>query len=47
MLAISFLPVLAVGASGGTKATFALMHLAVAAALIPVLGKRKAYAEAV
>lgn len=48
VLVISFLPVLTVGASGGTRAMLALMHLAVAAVLIPVLGRRDArrYAEA-
>ena len=47
VLALSFLPILGVGASGGTKAVLALMHLVVAAALIPVFGKARAYAEAV
>lgn len=48
VLLLSFLPVLAVGASGGTKAILALAHLAVAAILIPILGRRseRAYAEA-
>jgi hypothetical protein len=47
VLAVSFLPVLAVGASGGTRVVLALMHIAVAAALIPVLGRQKSYVEAV
>jgi hypothetical protein len=35
----SLLPVLTVGAAGGTRAVLAAMHLAVAAALIPVFGR--------
>jgi hypothetical protein len=46
VLVLSFLPVLGVGASAGTKTILALAHVAVAAALIPVLGRRKTYAEA-
>jgi Family of unknown function (DUF6069) len=48
VLLLSFGPVPAVGASGGTKAILALAHLAVAAILIPVLGRASArrYAEA-
>lgn len=48
VLVASFLPVLAVGASGGTKTILALTHLMVAAVLVPVLGRPKArtYAEA-
>lgn len=48
VLLLSFLPVLAVGASGETKTILALAHLAVAAILLPVLGRRsdRAYAEA-
>jgi hypothetical protein len=45
VLLVSFLPVLAVGASGGTKAVLALAHVAVAANLIAVLGRRPAPAE--
>jgi hypothetical protein len=47
VLVVSFLPILAVGATGGTKAVLALMHLAVAACLVPVLapGRRRNYAE--
>ncbi|GIJ54865.1 DUF6069 family protein [Virgisporangium aurantiacum] len=39
VLVVSLLPVLTVGASGGTRAVLAAMHLAVAAALIPVFGR--------
>lgn len=46
VLVLSFVPVLAVGASGGTKTILALAHLAVAAALVPVLGRRQAPAYA-
>jgi hypothetical protein len=48
VLLVSFLPVLAVGASGATKVILALAHLAVAAVLIPVLGRasERRYAEA-
>jgi 4-amino-4-deoxy-L-arabinose transferase-like glycosyltransferase len=48
LLVLSFLPILAVGASGGTKAILALAHLAVAAILIPTLGRApvRRYAEA-
>lgn len=48
VLLLSFLPLLAVGASGGTKVMLGLMHVAVAAILIPVLGRASAknYAEA-
>jgi hypothetical protein len=45
VLLVSFLPVLAVGATGGTKAVLVLMHLAVAAWLVPVLGRRRDYAR--
>ena len=41
VLVVSFLPILAVEATGGTKAVLALMHLAVAACLIPVFGRRR------
>lgn len=40
VLLVSFLPLLAVEATGGTKAVLALMHLAVGAVLIPVFGRR-------
>lgn len=40
VLLVSFVPVLTVGASGGTRVILALMHVAVAACLIPVLGRR-------
>jgi hypothetical protein len=40
VLLVSFVPVLYVGAAGGTKATLALMHLSVAAVLVPILGRR-------
>lgn len=46
VLAVSFLPLLSVGASGGTRAVLALMHIAVAAILIPVLGRRRTYVTA-
>jgi len=46
VLLVSFLPILAVGATGGTKAILALMHLAVAACLVPVFGCRNAYVRA-
>jgi Family of unknown function (DUF6069) len=36
LLAVSFLPIIGVQASGGSKAVLALTHLAVAAVLIPV-----------
>ncbi|MFE6398948.1 DUF6069 family protein [Streptomyces alboflavus] len=38
VLAVSFLPFIGDGMDGGTRATLALMHLAVAAVLIPGLG---------
>jgi hypothetical protein len=38
VLAVSLLPVFTVGASGGTRAALAAMHLAVAAALISGFG---------
>ncbi|WP_436762850.1 DUF6069 family protein [Streptosporangium sp. V21-05] len=40
VLLVSFLPLLAVEATGGTKVVLALMHLAVGAVLIPVFGRR-------
>ncbi|MEU0178038.1 DUF6069 family protein [Streptomyces massasporeus] len=40
VLAVSFLPLLGDGMDGGTRASLALMHLAVAAVLIPGLGGR-------
>jgi hypothetical protein len=46
VLVVSFLPILSVGATAGTKATLALMHLAVAACLVPVLGRKQIYARA-
>ena len=46
VLVASFLPVLAVGASGGTKAILALTHMVVAAVLVPVLGRRRDEARA-
>ncbi|GAA0897396.1 DUF6069 family protein [Virgisporangium aurantiacum] len=46
VLLVSFLPILAVGATGGTKAVLALMHLAVAACLVPVLGRQRETARA-
>jgi hypothetical protein len=39
VLLVSFLPLLAVGAAGAAKTILALMHLAVAAILIPVFGR--------
>ena len=44
-LTASFLPLLAVGASGTTKAALASMHLAVAAVLIPVFGRGRFYGK--
>ncbi|MFC0505214.1 DUF6069 family protein [Micromonospora costi] len=41
VLLASFLPLLAVEATGPAKAILALMHVAVAAALIPFFGRRK------
>ncbi|MEV5101538.1 DUF6069 family protein [Streptomyces massasporeus] len=40
VLAVSFLPLLGDGMDGGTRTSLALMHLAVAAVLIPGLGGR-------
>ncbi|MEU0217235.1 DUF6069 family protein [Streptomyces sp. NPDC006265] len=40
VLALSFLPFLGGGMDGGTRVSLALMHLAVAAVLIPGLGGR-------
>ncbi|MFE4049538.1 DUF6069 family protein [Streptomyces sp. YIM B13518] len=40
VLAVSFLPFLGDGMDGGTRVSLALMHLAVAAVLIPGLGGR-------
>lgn len=40
VLAVSFLPFIGDGMDGGTRAALALMHLAVAAVLIPGLGGR-------
>ena len=40
VLAMSFLPFLGGGMDGGTRVSLALMHLAVAAVLIPGLGGR-------
>ena len=40
VLAVSFLPFLGGGMDGGTRVSLALMHLAVAAVLIPGLGGR-------
>ncbi|MFD7766263.1 DUF6069 family protein [Streptomyces sp. NPDC059787] len=40
VLAVSFLPLAGDGMDGGTRAALALMHLAVAAVLIPGLGGR-------
>jgi hypothetical protein len=37
---VSFLPFIGDGMSGGTRISLALMHLAVAAVLIPGLGGR-------
>ncbi|MFC7891983.1 DUF6069 family protein [Streptomyces sp. NPDC057381] len=39
-LAVSFLPFIGEGMDGGTRGSLALMHLAVAAVLIPGLGGR-------
>jgi hypothetical protein len=38
VLAVSFLPFIGDGMDGGTRVSLALMHLAVAAVLIPGLG---------
>ncbi|MFJ4277037.1 DUF6069 family protein [Streptomyces massasporeus] len=46
VLAVSFLPLLGDGMDGGTRASLALMHLAVAAVLIPGLGGRPSGAGA-
>ncbi|MFI2379731.1 DUF6069 family protein [Streptomyces sp. NPDC018964] len=40
VLTVSFLPLTGDGMDGGTRAALALMHLAVAAVLIPGLGGR-------
>jgi multidrug transporter EmrE-like cation transporter len=40
VLALSFLPLIGDGMDGGTRVSLALMHLAVAAVLIPGLGGR-------
>jgi hypothetical protein len=40
MLLVSFLPLFAVEATDATKTILALMHLAVAAVLIPTIGRR-------
>ncbi|GAA3018966.1 DUF6069 family protein [Streptosporangium longisporum] len=40
VLIVSFLPVFMVGATGATRVTLAAMHLAVAAVLVPVFGRR-------
>ncbi|GGV38434.1 hypothetical protein GCM10010182_73400 [Actinomadura cremea] len=40
VLPVSFVPVFYVEASGGAKATLALMHLGVAAVLVSLLGRR-------
>ncbi|MEV5201130.1 DUF6069 family protein [Streptomyces sp. NPDC053720] len=40
VLAVSYLPFIGDGMDGGTRASLALMHLVVAAALIPGLGGR-------
>jgi hypothetical protein len=42
VLLVSFVPVYYVEASSGTKVALVSMHLAVAAVLVPVLGRRKA-----
>ncbi|MEU0384342.1 DUF6069 family protein [Streptomyces chartreusis] len=42
VLAVSFLPFIGDGMDGGTRVSLALMHLAVAAVLIPGLGGRSA-----
>lgn len=41
VLLVSFLPVLYVQASGSAKAMLALMHVAVATVLMPVMGRQK------
>ncbi|MFJ7176135.1 DUF6069 family protein [Streptomyces massasporeus] len=46
VLAVSFLPLLGDGMDGGTRAALTLMHLAVAAVLIPGLGGRSPEAGA-
>ncbi|MEU2912906.1 DUF6069 family protein [Streptomyces massasporeus] len=46
VLAVSFLPLLGDGMDGGTRAALALMHLAVAAVLIPGPGGRSPEAGA-
>ncbi|MFJ8050378.1 DUF6069 family protein [Streptomyces luteogriseus] len=46
VLALSFLPFLGDGMDGGTRISLALMHLAVAAVLIPGLGGRSPEAGA-
>jgi multidrug transporter EmrE-like cation transporter len=40
VLAVSFMPLIGDGMDGGTRVSLALMHLAVAAVLIPELGGR-------
>ncbi|MEW2611212.1 DUF6069 family protein [Streptomyces sp. NPDC047880] len=47
VLALSFLPFTGDGMDGGTRASLALMHLAVAAVLIPGYGGRTCCAAAV
>lgn len=42
LLAVSFLPLIGDGMDGGTRVSLALMHLALAAVLIPGLGGRAA-----
>jgi hypothetical protein len=39
VLVLSFVPILGVGATTGAKVMLSLMHLAVAAVLVPVLGR--------
>jgi multidrug transporter EmrE-like cation transporter len=46
VLAVSFLPFVGDGMDGGTRVSLALMHLAVAAVLIPGLGGRSSGAGA-
>ncbi|WP_406859174.1 DUF6069 family protein [Streptomyces sp. HUAS MG47] len=46
VLAVSFLPFIGDGMDGATRVSLALMHLAVAAVLIPGLGGRSPEAEA-
>ncbi|KFG77374.1 DUF6069 family protein [Streptomyces mutabilis] len=46
VLAVSFLPLAGNGMDGGTRVSLALMHLAVAAVLIPGLGGRSSVAGA-